>query len=137
MSADDPIERSGSGLHHASLGFVNEVVEWLRLLAEATSVVIITIGLGWSLWRFARMLWRSRPQDYNEVRLLLARYLALGLEFQLAADILSTAIAPTWERIGKLAAIAVIRTGLNFFLMREMEHEQRQLHRDGNKFPGD
>ncbi|MHC4877104.1 MAG: DUF1622 domain-containing protein [Planctomycetota bacterium] len=59
--------------------------------------------------------------DFNHVRLTLARYLALALEFQLAADILSTAIAPGWDEIGKLGAIAIIRTWLNYFLTREME----------------
>ncbi|WP_375136337.1 DUF1622 domain-containing protein [Azohydromonas australica] len=43
---------------------------------------------------------------------------------QLAADIQSTSAAPTWERIGKLAAIAVIRTALNYFLSREMKDDQ-------------
>jgi uncharacterized membrane protein len=52
--------------------------------------------------------------------------LALALEFQLGADILSTAIAPSWEQIGKLGAIAVIRTALNFFLSKEMQDERKQ-----------
>jgi uncharacterized membrane protein len=52
--------------------------------------------------------------------------LALALEFQLGADILSTAIAPSWEQIGKLGAIAVIRTALNFFLSKEMAQERKQ-----------
>jgi uncharacterized membrane protein len=59
------------------------------------------------------------------IRLVLARYLALALEFQLGVDILSTAIAPSWQQIGKLGAIAVIRTGLNYFLSREMESERQ------------
>jgi uncharacterized membrane protein len=46
-----------------------------------------------------------------------------SLEFQLAADILSTAIAPSWDRIGKLAAIAVIRTALNYFLVLELRNQ--------------
>jgi uncharacterized membrane protein len=69
-----------------------------------------------------------QTQDFNQIRLTLARYLALALEFQLGADILSTAIAPSWDQIGKLGAIAVIRTGLNYFLMREMEQERRKLN---------
>ncbi len=60
--------------------------------------------------------------EFTAIRLTLARYLALALEFQLAADILSTAIAPSWEQIGKLGAIAVIRTALNFFLSKEMQN---------------
>jgi uncharacterized membrane protein len=54
-----------------------------------------------------------------------ARTLAIALEFQLGADILSTAVAPSWDAIGKLGAIAVIRTALNYFLSREMQEEQR------------
>jgi uncharacterized membrane protein len=46
--------------------------------------------------------------------------------FQLDADILSTAIAPSWDQIDKLAAIAIIRTGLNFFLSRVMYQERQQ-----------
>ena len=56
---------------------------------------------------------------------MLARYLAMALEFQLGADILSTAVAPSWNEIGKLGAIAVIRTTLNYFLSREMQEERR------------
>ena len=47
---------------------------------------------------------------------LLARLAELG------ADILNTAVAPSWEQVGLLAAIAAIRTGLNYFLQRELEH---------------
>jgi uncharacterized membrane protein len=54
------------------------------------------------------------------VRLQLGRWLSLALEFELAADILRTAIAPSWDEIGKLAAIVVLRTLLNYFLEREI-----------------
>jgi uncharacterized membrane protein len=50
-----------------------------------------------------------------------ARWLVLALEFELAADIIRTAISPSWDDIGQLAAIAVIRTFLNFFLERDMK----------------
>jgi uncharacterized membrane protein len=48
-------------------------------------------------------------------------WLMLGLEFELAADVVRSAIAPTWDDIGQLAVIAVIRTFLNFFLGRDLE----------------
>ncbi len=54
-------------------------------------------------------------------------YLALGLEFALAADILRTAIAPSWRDIGQLAAIATLRTALNFFLEREINREDLRV----------
>lgn len=64
----------------------------------------------------------SQPPEAKEVvRLRLGRWLALALEFELAADILRTAIAPTWNEIGQLAAIVVLRTALNFFLQQEID----------------
>lgn len=100
-------------------------VLWLKLAVEATGAVVIGIGVMIASVQFARTLWSSGVRDYNPVRLTLARHLALALEFQLGADILGTAVAPTWDQIGKLAAIAVIRTALNYFLMREMREENR------------
>jgi uncharacterized membrane protein len=58
---------------------------------------------------------------------MFSRYLSLALEFQLASDILSTAVAPSWDEIGKLGATAVIRTTLNYFLSREIqEYRERE-----------
>ena len=48
-------------------------------------------------------------------------WLVLGLEFELAADIIASVIAPTWMDIAKLGAIAVIRTFLNYFLEQDLE----------------
>ena len=48
-------------------------------------------------------------------------WLLLGLEFELGADIIRSAIAPSWAQLGQLAAIAVIRTFLNYFLEKDVE----------------
>jgi uncharacterized membrane protein len=57
------------------------------------------------------------------VRLTLGRWLAVGLEFELAADILRSAVTPSWQDIEQLAAIAALRTALNYFLDREIRQE--------------
>ena len=101
-----------------------QLVQWLRLAVEGTGAFVIAVGAVMAIYGFGRALVLQRPQNYVEVRLTLARYLALAIEFELAADILSTAIAPSWDQIGKLGAIVVIRTGLNYFLMREMKEER-------------
>ena len=51
-----------------------------------------------------------------------AGWLVLSLEFLLAADILKSAISPTWNEIGQLAAIAAIRTFLNYSLGHDLRH---------------
>ena len=59
------------------------------------------------------------------VRLTLGRFLALGLEFQLASDVLRTAVAPSFRELGQLAAVAAIRTALKYFLSREIAEERQ------------
>jgi uncharacterized membrane protein len=105
-------------------GTLINLVQWLRLTVEATGALVIAVGVIMAIYGFGRTLALQRPESYIDVRLTLARYLALAIEFELAADILSTAIAPSWDQIGKLGAIVVIRTGLNYFLMREMKEER-------------
>jgi uncharacterized membrane protein len=58
--------------------------------------------------------------DRRTVWLHYGRWLIAGLTFQLAADIITTSASPSWEEIGQLAAIAVVRTFLNFFLERDL-----------------
>ena len=101
---------------------VISAVQWLKLGIETVGAVVITLGILAAGWQFVRAQLKRQTADFTAIRLTLARYLALALEFQLGADILSTAIAPSWEQIGKLGAIAVIRTALNFFLSREMQN---------------
>jgi len=115
---------------------VQQAVQWLRLAIETTGGLIVALGVVISLVAFVKAFWhrhdRAYGEGYNGVRLTLARYLALALEFQLGADILSTAIAPTWTAIGKLGAIAVIRTALNYFLGREMRDEAGRVDPRGD-----
>jgi len=99
-------------------------VQWLKLGVETIGALIIGLGVVIAAYYFILALVPPQVQSYNKIRLVLARYLALALEFQLGADILSTAIAPSWDQIGKLGAIAVIRTMLNYFLTKEMEEER-------------
>jgi uncharacterized membrane protein len=103
---------------------VINLVQWLKLALEITGALVIGIGVVIAGYYFFSSLVSARIRNYNRIRLVLARYLALALEFHLGADIISTAVAPTWDQIGKLAAIAFIRTALNYFLSREMKEEQ-------------
>jgi uncharacterized membrane protein len=114
-----------AGAHDsAAEGTIVNAVQWLRLLVETTGATIIGLGVIVAAYQFLRALVPPQVESYNGIRLTLARYLVLALEFQVAADILSTAIAPSWDQIGKLGAIAAIRTLLNYFLMREMREER-------------
>ena len=106
-----------------SLATVSEIVmsasEWLKLLLETLGALSIAAGMCAAIADIARGS-RGGHARFTSTRFILARYLALALEFQLASDILETAISPQWQKIGELAAIAAIRTALNYFLTREL-----------------
>lgn len=106
---------------------LRQVVDWLVLVIEAAGAVVIGIGAAAAFWLFAVAVVRRDTGGFVRVRLLLGRFLALGLEFQLASDVLNTAVAPTFEEIGKLAAVAAIRTALNYFLAKEIQRERREV----------
>lgn len=103
--------------------YVRSGVEWMRLLIETMGALVIAVCVLAALAGLMRYVVTKGDRSFTPIRLSLARYLTLALELQLAADILSTSVAPTWDRIGKLAAIAVIRTALNYFLNQEMKEE--------------
>jgi len=101
--------------------------EWVRLGLETFAAVTIVAGAIAMIAELVRAA-RSRTHiSFTGARLSLARYLALALELQLAADLVATAIAPDWQELGQLAVIAAIRTFLNYFLSREMNDERAAL----------
>jgi uncharacterized membrane protein len=94
-------------------------------LIEAIAVLLIAYGGGEAFVNSLRHFFRH-PHDAGWRKALFRRFgvwLLLGLEFALAADIVRSAIAPTWDDIGQLAAIAAIRTFLNYFLERDLAAE--------------
>ncbi|MAS95023.1 MAG: hypothetical protein CMO55_17645 [Verrucomicrobiales bacterium] len=97
-------------------------VKWVILMVEACGVVLVAIGVCLAIFQLIRSLVGRRSADFVETRLTLARFLALALEFQLGADVLATAVSPDWDQIGKLAAVAAIRTVLNYFLSIELKN---------------
>ena len=107
--------------------FLVTAVGYLRLMVEATGAAIIGIGVLSTTFRYALSLLELRKYSYTEIRLHLGTYLALGLDFQLGADILATAVTPTFEEVQLLAAIVVIRTVLNYFLSKELERERQEV----------
>lgn len=108
-------------VHHLQ-GNLEIVVSFLEVVLEAVAAVCIVLGLFVSI-KLSIILRRRRSSiqfPLGRLRLTFGRWLALALEFQLGADVLATTVAPTFEALGKLGAIAIIRTFLNYFLNKEL-----------------
>jgi len=107
--------------------YLYTIVGWIELLANFISVLIIAAGIIVASIKVSQTVRHPDLKHYNLARLAFSRYLVLALEFQLAADIVKTAVKPSWEDLGILAVVAGIRTFLNFFLQREMKEEEREV----------
>src|SRR5262245_40789309 len=94
---------------------------YLALMVEAASALFIAIGAFEAIWMLVRL---PREGRRKAVWVRFGVWLLLSLEFQLGADIIRTAISPTWTQIGQLGAIAVIRTFLNHFLEEDLDKYQ-------------
>lgn len=89
-------------------------------IVEGAAALLITIG---AVEAFVMSLLRFRSPTAQKMQIWMhfATWLLLGLEFELAADVIRTAIAPSWTDIGQLASIAAIRTFLSYFLDRDIK----------------
>jgi uncharacterized membrane protein len=102
---------------------IKAVAQYVALTGEAIAVALIVSGMVGALLIYARKTYfvkRDYP-TFVESRNHLGHSLSLSLEFLIGADIIKTAISPSWQDIGQLAAIVGIRTFLNFFLTKELK----------------
>jgi uncharacterized membrane protein len=103
-----------------------EIAKHVELGLDAIAVLLVAIGALHTCVEIVKALAsrKSFTADKRGLYIHFAQWLVAALTFQLAADIVSTTIAPDWEDIGRVAAIALIRTFLTFFLDRDLERAQ-------------
>jgi uncharacterized membrane protein len=109
------------------------------LLIEGAAVLIVTFG---AIDAFIRLMWvvATPGVTHGERKAIWRRFgmwLLLGLEFELAADIIGSVLSPTWQEVGKLGAIAVIRTFLNYFLEKDLEGAEAAAEAQGLPKPAE
>jgi uncharacterized membrane protein len=103
------------------------------LVIDAMALVVIVFGTVEAFVTGLRLMITRSANGAEKREVWLLRYgraLVAGLTFQLAADIIDTSITTDWEAVGRIAAIAVIRTFLNYFLERDLaDIGERQTER--------
>jgi len=108
--------------------------EWLAVIVahvvtiiQVMALLVVTFGTLQAFAHTVRAMFRPLPggRDFHEGYIRFARWLIAGLTFQLAADIVQTAFAPSWDELGQLAAIAAIRAFINFFLEHDLAQQEK------------
>jgi len=102
---------------------INTINNIVVNLCQILAMIVILIGILKSLIIYIKdaLFDKKAFEALKESRLEIGHAFSLGLAFLIGASILKTILAPTWTDIGQLAAIIAIRTGLNFFLLRDIE----------------
>jgi uncharacterized membrane protein len=101
------------------------VTVYISHAVEIFAAVTIGIALVKTLITYIRVF-HENAEKKEALRVQFGSSVAVALELLLGADVLATAVAPSWDDIGKLAAIAVLRTALNYFLEKELKHIKHQ-----------
>lgn len=104
-------------------GAILHGLHWTASAIELAGVLVIVCGVvAATLWSFGEMRRGEFANAFRSYRANLGRGILLGLEFLIAADIIGmVAIVPSFERLGILAVIIVIRTFLSFSLQVEID----------------
>jgi uncharacterized membrane protein len=128
--ASESATTHSSGFAFLAEQILHQLASVIKVFLEFIAIVIVVIA---TLQILRKILERRRPDMTHTlqqaIRLELGLALALSLEFLLAADIVGTAISPTWDTIARLAAITGIRTFLNFFLQKEIRELEKMNDR--------
>lgn len=106
-----------------------QLTEATILLIDFMALLIVIYATLEAFWGASHAALVHRKPYYHQIWQRYARWLVAALTFQLAADIIESALTPSWEDIGRLAAIAVIRTFLNYFLGRDLAEEAAETEK--------
>ena len=96
-------------------------ISYVVPFVEACGALVILLAVLRTMWRYVPIYLRHEPGQLVPLRLQLGQSLVMGIELQVAADILKTALSPTWNDMLLLASLIGLRTVLNYFLEREMQ----------------
>ncbi len=114
------------GLDEVSF-LISEVVGFI-------GVAIMAYGALMAAWHFIECTFHAKVDGLPRIRIELGKHLALGLEFLVGKDIIESIVRPSWDDLGKLAAIIALRTAVTLMLSWELkeikqELEEEQMHR--------
>jgi uncharacterized membrane protein len=102
----------------------HNIINVISFTLNIVGALVTIWGTLISLFEFLQKeaLQKKESVQLNEaIRIKLGSYLVLALEFFIAGDIVKTIITPSWQSLGILGAIVVIRSVLSYFLTKDLK----------------
>ena len=105
---------------------LNQVDEVFHFLVQSGILLLEFAGVCTILLTTVKSIWACIKRDTN-VRLILAKGIALALEFKLGGEVLRTVIVREWSELAILGAVIVLRGALTFLIHWEIKTEEAHL----------
>ncbi len=105
-------------------GIIALLVGIVMALAQVSALIVLAWGFIRAIISYVNVNSRKRSRVVMAVAMIrseLGNSISLSLSFLIGSSILKSIIAPTWEDLTQLAAVIVLRTFLNYFLMKDMK----------------
>ncbi|HLP37225.1 DUF1622 domain-containing protein [Lacibacter sp.] len=102
---------------------MEKTAKFITINISHTVEILAAVIIGWTVVKtfIAYFIPLKKRYTAEQVRVQFGSAVAIALELLLGADVLATAVAPSWNDIGQLTAIAILRTALNYFLSKELK----------------
>jgi uncharacterized membrane protein len=102
---------------------MEEIAKIITVNISHSVEILSAVIIGWAVIKTLIIYFipSKRKTTAEHVRIQFGSAVAIALELLLGADVLATAVAPSWNDIGQLTAIAILRTALNYFLSKELK----------------
>jgi uncharacterized membrane protein len=111
------------------MGIIHEILQVVILTVSGLGTLVVIWGVIETIVSFVVMKFASEKKDAvsesEYIRQRLGAHLLLGLEIFIAADIISSAVSPSWEKVGILVSVVAVRTVLSYFLRMELKQGVR------------
>ena len=105
---------------------LNQIEDVFQVLVQSGILLLECAGVCTILFTTVKSIWACVKRD-SQVRLTLAKGIALALEFKLGGEVLRTVIVREWSELAILGAVILLRGALTFLIHWEIKTEEANL----------
>ena len=106
-------------LHH----FIEMILPYMISVLELIGIFVVFWSGLRGLWQYLQITFRKKDLDLQSN---LAKGLAMGLEFKMAAEILRTVLIQNLDELKMLGAVILIRALLSLLIHYEIKHPRKK-----------
>ena len=109
--------------------FIENMDLILTYIVEVCTIIMEMFGIAVLVFTAIKCFVMWIKKDHHRLRLNLAEGIALSLEFKMGSEVLRTVVVRTWEELGILGAVILLRGLLTFLIHWEIKNEEKSIEK--------